>query len=58
MMKMKLQKEIPKRKTKIIVVLQVTNEIKLAESGAGTSLSQRYGSADPDLYPYRNVTDP
>ncbi len=57
-MKMKLQKEIPKRKTKIIVVLQVTNEIKLAESGAGTSLSQRYGSADPDLYPYRNVTDP
>ncbi len=38
--------------------MQVTNEIKLAEFGAGTSVSQRYESADPDLYRYQNVTDP
>jgi hypothetical protein len=31
--------------------------MKRAEAGAG-SVSQRYGSADPDTDPYQNVTDP
>jgi hypothetical protein len=31
--------------------------MKIAGSGAG-SVSQRYGSADPDPDPYQNVTDP
>ncbi len=37
--------------------LKVTDEIAGFGAGSG-SVIQRYGSADPDLWPYLNVTDP
>jgi hypothetical protein len=56
---MYLQKVISKNnwgKFFVVALLKVTDE-KIAGSGAGSeSVSQNYGSADPD--PFKNFTDP
>jgi hypothetical protein len=45
------QKKCGKKNKFLVVILEFTG----SESG---SVSQRYGSADPDPDPYQNVTDP